>query len=391
MFQEMFGCGSTKVQKILDVYPSPDILFSKAKIEYENSRLFTSMDLQKLSSKEKFRASAERILEDCEENNIKIITYDCEEYTDNLRNIYSPPLVLYYKGDISLLKAPLSIGIVGTREPTEYGVQVTAKFCEELSDYGVVTVSGLAMGIDAVAHKQTLINNGKTIGVLGSGLCNIYPLQNKELARIMVNNGGLVLSEFPPKSPPSAFHFPIRNRIISGISNGVLVVEGARKSGSLITAGHATVQGKDVFVVPGSIFSAMSEATNWLARQGAIVVTSGKEIIEEYSYLNLKRDSVRIETKKTDNNKRVELISEATPIVEDKSLEKKPKKKSTAPPAYLNDIQREIYLQIRMSPITSDEISRELDLPVQKVLTTLTQLELYGLVEVSAGRTYSLV
>ncbi len=397
MLQEMFGYGSTKAQKIIDAYTSPDKLFAQRDFEYQNNTLLTQNDRKKLQNIDKYRVIAEKIVTDCEENDIKIITIDCEYYPDNLRNIYSPPLVIYYKGDITILKTEIAIGIVGTRNPSEYGIQVASIFSRDFAKYKVVTVSGLAKGIDTVVHRETLIANGRTIAVLGSGLGNIYPASNKELARVIMENGGLIMTEYPPTSPPMSYHFPIRNRIISAISKGVLVVEGTHKSGSLITAGHALTQGRDVFVVPGNIFSPQSEATNWLAREGAVIATSAKEIIEEYPYIHLetenKEDMGNIDERCVSVKiiSDVDIIQEKIVIKENKNEEiKKEENKSTTLPPYLNELQKEVFLLIDKSPITSDEIARKLKIPMQKLLSVLTQLELFGLITATAGRTYIL-
>ncbi len=393
MLQEMFGYGSTKAQKIIDAYTSPDKLFAQKDFEYQNNTLFTQNDRKKLQNINKYRGIAEKIVSDCEENDIKIITVDGEYYPDNLRNIYSPPLVIYYKGDITLLKTEIAIGIVGTRNPSEYGIQVASIFSRDFAKYKVVTVSGLAKGIDTVVHRETLIANGRTIAVLGSGLNNIYPASNRELARVIMENGGLIMTEYPPTSAPISYHFPIRNRIISAISKGVLVVEGTRKSGSLITAGHAVAQGRDVFVVPGNIFSPQSEATNWLAREGAVIATSAKEILEEYPYIHLEKE----DEKDTENTNvkcvSVKIVSEADIQKENtETTEKKIEEENTGTtiPPYLNERQKEVFLLIDKSPITSDEIARKLKIPMQKVLSVLTQLELFGLITATAGRTYIL-
>jgi len=205
------------------------------------------------------------------------------DYPDQLRQIPDFPLTLYCKGDASLLHQP-SIGVVGSRRPTPYGKACCAHLAKELSQHGLVIVSGLAYGIDGEAHQAALRAGGKTIGVLGSGIDQIYPAGHRELYRKM-ESLGLLVSEYPPGTLPLPGLFPERNRIISGLSLGIVVVEGAEKSGSLVTADCALEQGKDVFAVPGSIFSPVSTGPHNLIKQGAKLVTSSADVLEEWSRL----------------------------------------------------------------------------------------------------------
>jgi DNA processing protein len=196
-----------------------------------------------------------------------------------LGEISDPPLVLYYAGKIDILNEP-SVSIVGARKPTPYGRAVAEKLAVDLSAKGVVVVSGLARGIDSVAHWGAL-RGGQTIAVLGSGLDMIYPKENGPLFEKIVENG-LVLTEYPLKAPPLKYHFPCRNRIISGLSIGTVVVEGTKKSGSLITARLALDQNREVMAVPGNVTSELSRGTNWLLQEGAKLVTEWKDVVEEF-------------------------------------------------------------------------------------------------------------
>jgi len=201
-------------------------------------------------------------------------------YPQKLKNIYDPPKELYIIGNKYILNKP-SIAIIGCRECSDYGKKVAQKFAYELSKKGFVIISGLAKGIDSFAHIGTLYAKEKTIAVLGSSIDNIYPKENIELARKIIKYGGCIVSEFPIGTKPEKMNFPQRNRIISGLSNGVLVVEAREKSGTLITVDFALEQGREVFCVPGNIDSVNSIGTNELLKQGAKLVTNIKEIIEE--------------------------------------------------------------------------------------------------------------
>ena len=213
---------------------------------------------------------------------IKEIYNGNEEYPEQLREIFDPPLKLYVLGNKTLLKQK-GVAIVGSRKPTEYGKKVALQFSKQLSEKGINIISGLALGIDTYAHLGSLQSggSGKTIAVLGSGLDEVYPKQNIELAKQIISLGGCIVTEYPLKTKPEKLHFPQRNRIISGLSKGVLVVEASEKSGSLITVDFALEQGRDVFVIPGNIFSNTSVGTNNLIKQGAKLVTNYEEILEE--------------------------------------------------------------------------------------------------------------
>ena len=210
------------------------------------------------------------------EKNIKIININEREYPQALKKIYDPPISLYVKGNIEKLNNK-NIGIVGCRECTTYGKKSAEYFAYNLSKQNINIVSGLAKGIDSYAHLGSL-NNGNTIAVLGNGLDMIYPKENLELANEIVKRGGTIISEYPCGTKPDKMKFPARNRIISGISSGIIVIEAKEKSGTLITVDFALEQGREVFVVPGNINSINSVGTNDLIKQGARLVTTYEDI-----------------------------------------------------------------------------------------------------------------
>lgn len=213
---------------------------------------------------------------------IQEISIGNQDYPKQLKEIYDPPSRLYVLGNKQLLKEK-GIAIVGARKATEYGKKVAQQISKQLSGIGINIISGLALGIDTCAHLGTLQEKsiGKTIAVLGSGLDKIYPKENIELARRIIKSGGCIISEYPVGTSASKLNFPQRNRIISGLSKGVLVVEASEKSGSLITADFALEQGREVFAVPGDINKETSKGTNNLIKQGAKIVTSYIDIIHE--------------------------------------------------------------------------------------------------------------
>jgi DNA processing protein len=214
-------------------------------------------------------------------NDIHIISIFDKEYPNLLKEIYQPPWALFAKGDIRLLDKEPKLAVVGSRQATQYGKNSMRLIFPELIDKGVLIVSGLANGIDTLAHENTIKNGGSTIAVIAGGFYHIYPKENKELALEMMKTQ-LVVSEYPPDTKPLRWHFPARNRIISGLSRGTLIIEAKRKSGSLITANFAVNEGREVFSLPGSIFNPFSMGTNDLIQQGAKLVTKAEDILDEF-------------------------------------------------------------------------------------------------------------
>lgn len=225
------------------------------------------------------RIDIKRILEKYCANDISMITFWDKEYPDLLKEIYDPPLVLFTIGKKSLLKRK-SIAIVGARTSDSYAHKAISMLLAPLLKKEFVIVSGLAKGTDSFAHEQTIRMGGKTIAVLGGGFFHLYPPENKALAELMKKDH-LIISEYPPIFRPQKWHFPMRNRIISGLAQGTVIVQAKSRSGSLITADFALEEGREVFAVPGPIGSSLSEGTNRLIQQGAKLVTSGHDILEE--------------------------------------------------------------------------------------------------------------
>jgi len=214
---------------------------------------------------------------------IKVVTIKDENYPKLLKQIPDAPAVLYYKGEFCD-SDEFSVAVVGSRKYSDYGRRTTIDITEKLANEGITIISGLALGIDSFAHQATLKMKKRTIGVLANGLDTIYPLSNQGLARLVLNNNGAIVSEFPPGMPALKHNFPVRNRIIAGLSLGTLVVEGELKSGSLITAQCALDYNREVFAVPGSIYSSVSDGPNFLIKSGAKLVTSYNDILEELNF-----------------------------------------------------------------------------------------------------------
>jgi len=295
-------------------------------------------------------------------NEINIITYQDDYYPAKLINIYDRPPFLYVRG--SLKKDDINIAIVGSRMASTYGKYTTERISRELASKGLTIVSGLARGIDSAAHRGALTAQGRTIAVLGSGLDVVYPPENKKLFTDIIQTGA-VISEFPLGTPPRSANFPTRNRIISGISYGVLVVEAGEKSGSLITSRLALEQGREVFAVPGSIDASSSRGTNKLIKQGAKLIENANDIIEEI-WPQLEKKPFQTTSASTQQTKTV-------------------KKNEN-----LNAIEQQIIDFISNKHIHVDELISISGLSPSDILSTLLALELKGFVKQHPGKFFSL-
>lgn len=273
------GIFSNKITALLENFESVVEIYMAKMEDYKNIPGISRGDALVLNSKD--LSHAKEIIEKTEKNGAYILTYDDIDYPDELRKTDNPPYLLYVKGERLNWDRLFTVGVVGTRRCSAYGTKAAKDICFGLAGRGITIVSGMARGIDSIAAKAALDAGGKTIAVLGSGLDVIYPPENRELME-KIEKSGAVISEYPPGSQPMAHHFPERNRIISGLSRGVLVIEAPLKSGALITANYALESGRDLFAVPGEIFNENSKGCNLLIKQGAKIVSSVMDIIEEY-------------------------------------------------------------------------------------------------------------
>ena len=272
------GLGARMAGKLLRAMGSPEAIFNASLTELESHRLPAAV-AQMINTRQPMSAAAKELAQ-AQSAGIRLLTWDEPEYPQRLREIYDPPPLLYVRGNIELLNHHL-ISIVGSRRPTPYGNQMAGKLARDLADRGLVIVSGLARGIDSCAHKGALSSlTGATIGVLGCGIDVLYPKENTKIFAEMEKRGAII-SEFAMGTFPGPQNFPIRNRIISGMSLGVVVVEGAQYSGSLITARLAMEFGREVYGVPGNATQPTSFGPNQLIKQGAKLVTGWEDVIEE--------------------------------------------------------------------------------------------------------------
>jgi DNA processing protein len=275
------GVGPAIFNSLIIRFGSAAAIFETAGEELLNAELVNRNLANRILSAKDW-AELERRFKKSFPDGAAFITITDNIYPPKLKNIPDPPPFLYCKGETDIFEQP-SLAIVGARRPTDYGIRLTSRLVAELASAGVVIVSGLAYGIDAAAHISALDSGGKTIAVFGCGLDIIYPAGHRSLAERIMGSGCLV-SEFPKGTRPERFNFPIRNRIVAGLSDGVLVVEAGAKSGALVTAGIALEQNKDVLALPGSVDSELSLGTNSLIKQGAVPVTSADDIFANFKW-----------------------------------------------------------------------------------------------------------
>jgi DNA processing protein len=335
------GLGPARIKKLFDILGSFENIWTSRISEFAQFRFPESVIANLKTAKSSL--DPHEYADKLEKSGIKVITIFDDNYPSSLREIHGAPMIIYYKGVIDEEILERCFGVVGTRKPTGYGRVVTEKLTRELVEVGLTIVSGLARGVDTIAHTVTIESGGKTLAVLGGGLNQIFPSENLRLAEKITDGFGAILTEFPPSYPHLAGNFPARNRIIAGLSQGVLVTEAAEDSGSLITARLAIEQGREVFAVPGPITSTMSEGTSVLLKDGAKLVSSTKDILEE---LGIKSGPV---IKVADLN----LSSEEKEILE-----------------LIKDESRHV-----------DEIARELKKKISDVSSILLKLEIMGVVK----------
>lgn len=279
---EAFGAGSRISAKLCEYYSSFEEIYIAELEEIALIEGISQHHIEKLSNKSLKRA--QEIYEECQALNIDIFTIFDDIYPENLKNISAPPILLYVKGKFPDMTNIPAIGIVGSRRPSNYGVKMAEKIAEDLGNRGFVVVSGMARGIDTCAHKGAIKAEALTIAVLGCGVDVLYPPENGAIKDLIEQNGA-VISEFAPGTAPLPAYFPVRNRIVSGIANAVLVVEGKASSGSSITANLAKDQGREVFCLPGNVDNPLSSASHKLIRDGARLITCAEDIILDMGYM----------------------------------------------------------------------------------------------------------
>lgn len=292
-FNLIGNIGPVSFKKILSNFSSIELAWQASEQKLKNAGLDEKIIANIVNKRNGINPEAE--FKKLEKKEINIITIKDAEYPQQLKEIYDPPIALYIRGNIKP-EDKFSLGVVGSRKPSIYGKQVVAQIVADLIAKGLTIISGLAYGIDAIAHRNSIENNGRTLAIIGSGLNeeSLYPSENSNLARqIIEKNAGAIISEYPIGTPAFKQHFPMRNRIISGLSLGVIIIEAAEKSGALITAQHAISQNREVFAIPGSIHNQNSVGPNKLIQAGAKLVLTANDIFEE---LNIEITPARQQT-----------------------------------------------------------------------------------------------
>jgi len=352
------GVGNLLCKRLIDRFESPENIIQAAEQELLQVNGLTRRHVVAIRN-HKLPDTVEAELTLIKGKNYRIVTLTDPDYPRLLREIPDPPPMLYVYGRLEGDSANLAV--VGSRHATGYGLTTAKNLCESLSAYNLTIVSGMARGIDTAAHQGALAAGGNTIAVLGSGLEQIYPAENRKLYHRIAETGA-VISEFPLMAKPEAHHFPIRNRVISGMSLGAVVVEASKKSGSLITARLAAEQNREVFAVPGSIQSFKSTGTHTLIKQGAKLVEHAQDIIEELA-----------------------------PLVQ---FSARSQKKTTANPetnlAMLSDDETRVFHALEPYPMHVDVLARKISMESGQLLSILLNLELNGLVQQSPGKLFSI-
>ncbi len=360
----LFSFRNLTARKALEIYGSPRALYD---LEEEEMKQFPQDFRRKLQKKDLSRA--EQIIAECQKKHIHIITYESERYPERLKNIADYPYVIYHIGKWYDFDRLPVLAVVGTRECTEYGESVAEGFSKELAKAGMLIISGLARGIDAHAHLGALKAGGDTVAVLGCGIDVMYPLENKHIYELIYVHGG-VISEYPPGDKGKNYYFPARNRLISALSVGALIVEAGEGSGSLITANCALEQGKDVFAIPDSVLAKQSEGSLKLIQQGAKCVARVEDILVEYEGQYPFR---RLEKKHPGRD-----------------VEEMRKQKFIASFSGLDESEHCILETLTLTPMLSDDIADKTGLTTSQVISALTLLEIKGAVQALPGRRYRL-
>ena len=354
------GIAARLSARLLKRFDSPDGVFRGSLTQLEACQLPAAV-AQAVFKKVAFKRAEKELAALRQMENCRLIHWAEPEFPQTLLQIYDPPVLLYVRGDAQILNLP-AISIVGTRRPTLYGTQMAEKLGRELAARGLVIISGMARGIDAIGHQGALASNGRAVGVLGTGINVCYPKENKKLYDRVLERGA-ILTEFPLGTHPAPENFPIRNRIVAGMPLGAVIVEGAQYSGSLITARLAMEFGREVFGVPGNVTQTVSFAPNQLIKQGAKLVTCGEDVIEE---LPTPVRSALVKAEQPEARERNLLVA-----------------------ASLNEKEKLIYEMLSAEePKPIDDIVEGSGLNSSEVLATLFDLEMKGIVRQLPGKQF---
>lgn len=405
--QCVFGANNRSFKAGLEYFHTAEEFYNASEYDYKICDCFTHNIIDKLKSKELTRA--EKILDDCRRLRYDIITYDDNQFSQKLRSISSPPCVLYVNGKMPNIDDAFSVAVVGSRDATSQGLNAANNFSYSLAGLGTVVISGGALGIDSAAHKGALKAGGITVCVLGCGIDYKYLIENIRM-REEIAESGAVISEFPPGYPPVNRNFPLRNRIICGLSDCTLVVQAGEGSGALITANDAIKESRKLFAVPGSIFSEANKGSNNLLRRGFSAAIDSSDLVNWYnlnkhdlnypirrSFNELFRENSRINSDvgQSSTEEHEKISSESLDItdevlnneIDDGSDVSDNEKKY---PADISELSLKVLKTISDIPVTTDYISNKTGIPINALLSALTELEIFGYIESVIGGKYIL-
>ena len=387
------GLGTLGTLRLLDRFQGPEQVYFARPEEYD---LVEGLSRQgQLELKDKSMDGVHQILADCERLGIRILTLQDAHYPERLRQLPDAPSVLYVKGRLPVFDEEAAVGVVGTRTPSLYGLEMASKLGYELARGGALVVSGIARGLDTAALKGAMKAGGKVVSVLGGGIDVYYPRENRWLYEDVAAAGALI-SEYPPGSENLGAHFPVRNRIISGLSLGVVAVECKEHSGTMSTMNRALDQDRDLFAVPGAANLSMSQGTNLLIQQGAKLVTCGEDILSEYR----ERFPVKLCLHPSEEKIQVQRL-EGIPEQEQAQQPEMPQRPAPSVADGREELGREearerftddqvtILMALQEKPCGTEELVERTQIPVRRVTTALTMLQVNGAVEEGTGRRFT--
>ena len=390
-FAQLNKLSNAKKQMLLQHFSDPEDIYNCKAEEFSDLEGITAAALEALENKDLL--PARQILNRCKREGIGILTLDDENYPSRLRNTFDPPLVLYFKGNLPQWEAQPAIAVVGTRKASGYGLSMAGWFGKQIAACGGLVVSGAAAGIDAMAMEGAIQAGAPVVGILGCGVDRVYPASNKDLFRKTLQQGCLI-SEYPPGTEPRSWHFPERNRIITGLSNGVLVVEAPEKSGAMISARCALEQGREVFVVPGNLDNPNCAGSNALLQDRAMPALSGWDIMKEYQHRWPKAVTFRqVEYSAPTEAPLAPACEKTTPKAQKLDIDKEEKSTYIVLDKPLPELSRDektILELLSKTPIAMDDVIAGSQMNPAAVKAILTKLSLKRLVVNHSGNRVSL-
>lgn len=380
-------------RRVVEYFGSPERAFYGTQSDFKQIEGLNERMIKGLM--DKGTARADDILGDCDRLGIRLMTCQDADYPDRLNQLHDKPMLLYMQGKSFDFDEEAAIGIVGARECTAYGKSAASRIGLELARGGALVVSGIAQGVDAMALQGALKGGGRAVSVLANGLDVFYPASSRALQEDIAVTG-MLISEYPPKTRTDRSHYRVRNRIISGLSLGVLAVECKRASGTMLTINHAQEQDRDVFAVPGNIFSEMSVGTNWLIRQGAHAVTCGEDILVEYRDRFPAKLAGRTPLSPREREERISALAPVPPEhpVPEPETEpspegpQKPKISREEQTSLFTDDELTLLLALNKGSLSADELVERTQIPVNRVQSALTLLQIQGAVSEGPGRRF---